>query len=111
MNIVPPILPKAPTNGPHKGMSFMHDGMDPNLIEDPVAREAYLKAGAENDSNQVLDVLQRDTLPQINRTMTFTFLEYSKKVVASHRNARKQVDDLASIAHLTEQERQQLQYR
>lgn len=101
-NIMPPVLPTKPV-----GKWVISDGMDPNLIEDPVARVAYLKAITENNSRNMQNDLQEE-LPRINRAMTRIFLDYAKKALASRPDANKQADDLAASARLTTDERQQL---
>jgi hypothetical protein len=100
INVAPPVLP---TNGASKRMWMMHDGMDPNLIEDPVAKDAYLKVIAENNSNRAKNNFQAE-LSHLNKIMTSNFLEYVKKVSNYNPVSKKQANDLAVSAHLTEEE-------
>jgi hypothetical protein len=109
-NIAPPFIPNRPpppTNGPHKGMRVYFSNMNPDDIDDPVVKDAYLKAIAEEVHKTKQNGLQ-EVLPRMNRAMTRTFLDYAKKALASCPDANKQADDLAALAHLTAEERQQL---
>lgn len=106
-NVAPPVFPTTPLKT--NEIRVLFSGMGADAIKDPVAREAYIKACAENGSNNIQNGLQLDILPQINQAMTSTFLNYSKNVFAHNPDAKNQIADLATSAHLTEEERQQLQ--
>jgi hypothetical protein len=106
-NVAPPVFPTTPLKTNEIRVFF--SGMGADAISDPVARAAYIKACAENGSNNIQNGLQLDILPQINQAMISTFLNYSKNAFAHDPGAKNHINDLAASAHLTEEERQQLQ--
>jgi hypothetical protein len=99
-NVMPPIAPKG---------QGVFTGMDPNAISDPVARAAYLKAIDKNAQIGDENDLQLHTLPEINRTMTSYFIRYTKELFAQNSEAKSEANNLATLAHLTQNEQQQLQ--
>jgi hypothetical protein len=103
-NVAPPVFPTTPLKTNEIRVFF--SGMGADAIKDPAAREAYIRACAENSSNNIQNSLQLDILPQINQAMTSTFLDYSKNVFAHNPDAKNHPGDLAEFAHLTEEERQ-----
>jgi hypothetical protein len=100
MNVAPPV---APTNG------FTIAGMNPAAISDPVARAAYEKAIAENAQRDDENDLQLHTLPDINKTLTTYFFDYVKVLFTQNSELKSQANNLATLAHLTENEKLQLQ--
>lgn len=105
-NVAPPVFPASPL--PTNGIRILNEGMDLNLIDDPFARDAYKKSIAENNSRQAQNVLQFEVLPKMNRAMTSTLLNYIRSLLAQNPKTRSEVLNLATTAHLTEEEQRQL---
>ena len=103
LNVMPPL---TPTNA--NGMGYM-SGMNPESISDPVARAAYVKVLEENDRRREINEFQINTLPEINRTMTLQFFYYISRLSEKETMTKKQAVDLATSAHLSEEEQQRLQ--
>jgi|GEM_PF-6092502 hypothetical protein len=105
MNVAPPVLPTAPLKSNQYIVTM--SGMSPDAIEDPVAREAYKKAIADNELGKAQNNLQRN-LPDMINDMKTSFRQYCHALFWQDPGAKNEIDELAKLAHLTEKEKNDL---
>jgi hypothetical protein len=83
------------------------DGVDPNLINDPVARDAYKEAIAENELKRAKNIFQGH-LSRMIWNMKPCFAQYCHELFEINPDTKKLADALARAAHLTKSETDQL---
>jgi len=99
-NISPPL---QPTNT--SGLGYF-DGMNPDLIADRTARDAYIRARAENAENAQQNDLQLLVLPDIDQALSRKLLLVYRSALKGKSSARLDFEELSRAARLSQQERE-----
>jgi len=97
-NVAPPLPFGGPSNA----------GMDPKVITDRKAREAYEKAIEENLMASFKNKLQLDLLPQANRNVWSILLRLYEDETTRVKLSAGEFENMAKAARLSDEERQAL---
>jgi len=102
LNVRPPFVPNS--KGTNYTLYFA--GMDPHLISNSAAREAYETAIARNQSLGQMNELQLEVIPSIEPTAKAALFTLATRVLprVSGKGDHKRVSEVADTAQLTPSE-------